>query len=269
MVPPAIFPTPFSASNTFGYDFTTPIPNSPYTCEIVYGRQRNAELFFISSLYAQNFEYSYNPTFYMSSGLYTQYTSSVNTDIRSLTVSTINGVGYSNLTFIDVSTISTIYTNLFTLASSIGGSIDNYSASLIQYGTSVDSTISTVYIGINELSSTIDGSINNYSSSLIQYGISTESTISTVYIGINELSSTINGSINNYSSSLIQYGTSADSSMSTIYIGLNELLSTISSSINNFSSSLIQYGTSSDSTISTTFTSLDQITSSLIADIDF
>jgi hypothetical protein len=222
----------FSASNTFGYDFTTPIPNSPYTLEIVYARQRNPEIFFISTPYAQNFEYSYNPTFYMSSALYTQYTSSVNTDIQNLTVSKINGVNYSNLTFIDVSTISTIYTNLFTLASSIGGSIDNYSASLINYGTSADSTISTVYIGINELTSTI------------------------------------NGSINSYSTSLIQYGTAAESSMSTIYIGLNELLSTLSSSIDNFSSSLIQYGTSSDSTISTTFTSLDQITSSLISDID-
>jgi hypothetical protein len=267
--PTSNFPLrPYSASNTFGYDFTTPIPSTPYTLEIVYGRQRDPEIFFISSLYSQNFEYSYNPTFYMSSALFTQYTSSVNTDIKNLTVSTINGVAFSNLNFTDISTVSTIYTNLLNLTCSIGASINNYSASLIQYGISTESTISTVYIGINELSSTIDGSINNYSSSLIQYGISTESTISTVYIGINELSSTINGSINNYSSSLIQFGTQSDSTISTVYIGINELLSTISSSINSFSSSLIQYGTSSDSTISTTYNSLDQITSTLVGDID-
>jgi hypothetical protein len=223
---------PFSASNTFGYDFTTAIPNSPYTLEIVYGRQNNPEIFLISTPYFQNYQYSYNPTFYMSSALFTQYTSSVNTDIKNLNVSTINGVAYSKLSFADNSTISTIYTSLLNITSSISASINNYSASLVQYGVSADSTISTVYIGINELSSTI------------------------------------NGSINNYSSSLIQYGTSADSSMSTIYIGLNELLSTISSSVNNFSSSLIQYGTSADSTISTTYTSLDQITSSLVGNID-
>jgi hypothetical protein len=295
---------PYSASNTFGYDFTTTIPNSPYTFEIVYARQRDPEIFFISSLYSQNFQYSYNPTFYMSSALFTQYTSSVNTDIKNLTVSTVNGVAFSNLNFTDISTMSTIYTNLLNLtcsisasinsysasliqygissestistvyiglndlSSTIDGSINNYSASLIQYGISTESTISTVYIGINDLSSTIDGSINNYSASLIQYGISTESTISTVYIGINELSSTIDGSINNYSSSLIQYGISTESTISTVYIGINELLSTLSSSINDFSSSLIQYGTSSDSTISTTYNSLDQITSTLVGDID-
>jgi hypothetical protein len=258
----------FTASNTFGYDFTTPIPSTPYTLEIVYGRQHDPEILFISSLYSQNFQYSYNPTFYMSSALFTQYTSSVNTDIRNLTVSTVNGVAFSNLNFTDISTMSTIYTNLLNLTCSISSSINNYSASLIQYGISTESTISTVYIGINELSSTIDGSINNYSSSLIQYGISTESTISTVYIGINELSSTINGSIYNYSSSLIQYGISTESTISTVYIGIYELLSTLSTSIDNFSSSLIQYGTSSDSTISTTYNSLDQITSSLIGDID-
>jgi hypothetical protein len=223
---------PYSASNTFGYDFTTTIPNSPYSLEIVYARQNNPELFFISTPYLQNFQYSYNPTFYMSSALFTQYTSSVNTDIKNLNVSTINGVAFSNLNFTDISTMSTIYTNLINLTVSISSSV------------------------------------NNYSSSLIQYGTSSESTISTVYIGINELSSTINGSINSYSTSLIQYGTAAESSMSTIYIGLNELLSTISSSLNGFSSSLVQYGVSADSTISTTFTSLDQITSSLMGDID-
>jgi len=267
--PASNFPlTPFSASNTFGYDFTTPIPDSPYTFEIVYGRQGDPQVFFISSLYSQNFEYSYNPTFYMSSALFTQYTSSVNTDIKNLSVSTINGVAFSNLNFTDISTMSTIYTNLLNLTTTLSASINNYSASLIQYGISTESTISTVYIGINELTSTIDGSINNYSSSLIQYGISTESTISTVYIGINELSSTIDGSINNYSSSLIQYGISSESTISTVYIGIYELSSTINGSINNYSSSLIQYGTSADSTISTTYTSLDQITSTLMADID-
>jgi len=258
--------TPFSASNTFGYSFTTVIPSTPYTLEVLYARQKNPEILIISTPYLQNYEYSYDPRFYVSSALYTKYTSSVNTDIANLTVSTINGLSYKNLQFSDISTISTIYWNLLNLTSSISSSVDNYSASLIQYGTSADSSISTIYIGINELSSTIDGSINNYSSSLVQYGISTESSISTIYIGINELSSTIDGSINNYSSSLIQYGTSADSSISTIYIGINELMSTISASLDLFSSSLI--GATADSTISTTYTSLDQITSSLIADID-
>ena len=231
--PTSNFPlSPFSASNAFGYDFTAPIPNSPYTLEIVYARQNDPEIFLISTLYSQNFQYSFNPTFYMSSALYTQYTSSINTDIKNLSVSTINGVAYANLQFTDVSTISTIYWNILTLTSSLSSSVNNYSASLVQYGTSAESSMSTIYIGINEILSTISSSLNNYSSSLIQYG------------------------------------TSAESSMSTIYIGLNEILSSISSSLNNFSASLVQYGTSADSTISTTYTSLDQITSTLIGDID-
>ena len=221
--------TPFSASNTFGYSFTTVIPSTPYTLEVLYARQKNPEILIISTPYLQNYEYSYDPRFYVSSALYTQYTSSQNTDIQSLTISSLNGYAFDNLQFSDISTISTIYWNLLTLTASLSSSVNDYSTSLI--------TITTV-----------------------------DSTISTLYIGINELSSTINGSLDSYSSSLIEYGTSADSSMSTIYIGLNELLSTISSSIDLFSSSLI--GATADSTISTTYTSLDQITSSLIADID-
>ena len=89
------------------------------------------------------------------------------------------------------------------------------------------------------MSSTIDGSINNYSSSLIQYGISTESTISTVYIGINELLSTLSSSINDFSSSLIQYGTSSDSTISTTYNSLDQITSTLVGDIDVFSTALV------------------------------
>lgn len=231
--------TSFSASNAFGYNFNSLIPNSPYTLEIVYGRQYNSELFYISTLYNQNFQYTYDPTFYISSGLYTTYTSSIQTDIRSLTVSTINGVAYKDLEFRDGSTISTIYWNLWSLTSSISGSIQNYSSSLIQYGVSVESTISTVYIGLYELLGSLSSSIDNFSSSLIQYGTSADSTISTTYKSLDSITSTLIGDIDYFSTSLVDVPSSNKYSdeirVSTLYT------STIT--LSGLKQPFIQYGT--------------------------
>ena len=226
--------TPFSASNAFGYDFNSIIPSSPYTLEIVYGRQYNSELLYISTLYSQNLQYSYNPLFYISSALYTR-----NTDIQFLTVSTINGVPYNDLQFRDVSTISTIYWNLWSLTSSISGSIQNYSSSLIQYGVSVESTISTVYIGLYELLGSLSSSIDNFSSSLIQYGTSADSTISTTYKSLDSITSTLIGDIDYFSTSLIDVPSSNKYSdeirASTIY--------TSSITLSGLKQPFIQYGT--------------------------
>jgi len=251
--PTTSFPiTPFSASNAFGYNFTTDIPNSPYTFQIVYARNDDPEIFLISSIYSQNFKYAYNSQFYISSALYTQYTSSLYTDIKVLNVSTLTGIEFK-----DVSTISTIYWSLLTLTSSINGSVDNYSASLVQYGTTMESTISSVYSGINEILSSLSSSLDNYSTSLKQFGTPAESSMSTIYIGLTDLLSSISCSLRLYSTSLVQYGVSADSTISTTYTSLDQITSTLMGDIDLFSTTLIDMpGASSISTVTAQYSGL-------------
>ena len=234
----------FSASNAFDYTFNTVIPSSPYTLQVVFGRQQNNERLEISSIYKEIKNYRVNPSIYASSIIYADVMSSskgVFSDISgsrgtisALFVSSINNVTLYDL---DSSTISTIYTSLIRLTSSISTNINMYSTSLIY--TNSDSTISTMNAGLEELLSSISTSLDYYSSSLIQYGTSADSTISTLYTSLLDLTSTIVDDTNVFSTQLVEIATTST-------------ISTIVSDLSRLSTSLIGYTSGSNaSTIST------------------
>jgi hypothetical protein len=60
----------YSASNIFDYGFTYNIPSTPYTLQMVYGRQRSDEVLQISSIYKKDIDYKFTPAVYISSILY-------------------------------------------------------------------------------------------------------------------------------------------------------------------------------------------------------
>jgi hypothetical protein len=234
----------FSASNAFNYGFANPIPDSPYTLQLVFGRQQNSETLNISSIFKEVKSYTVNPLVYASSVLYTDIISSSKAQfselssskgtITSLFVSTINNLQLYQL---DSSTISTIYTNIILLTSTVSTNINMYSTSLIY--TNSDSTISTMNAGLEELLSSISSSLDYYSSTLIQYGTSSDSTISTLYTNILDLTSNMVEDTNIFSTSLVEIATTST-------------ISTIVSNLGILSTSLITYTSGSNaSTIST------------------
>ena len=232
----------FSASNAFNYGFANPIPDSPYTLQLVFGRQQNSEILNISSMFKEVKSYNVNPLVYASSVLYTDIISSskarfseLSTSkgaISALFVSTINNLQLYEL---DSSTISTIYTNIILLTSTVSTNINMYSTSLIY--TNSDSTISTMNAGLEELLSSISSSLDYYSSSLIQYGTSSDSTISTLYTNILDLTSSMVEDTNVFSTSLLEIATT--STISTIVNNVGTLSTTLFNYINNSNASTI------------------------------
>jgi hypothetical protein len=249
----------FSASNAFNYGFTNPIPNSPYTLQLVFGRQQNTETLRISSIFKEIKSYNVNPIVYASSIIYSDIISSSKATfselssskgaITALYISSINNVQLYEL---DSSTISTIYTNIILITSTVSTNISLYSTSLIEY----DSTITG---NINILTNIISVSIDAYSTSLIY--TNSDSTISTMNAGLEELLSSISSSLDYYSSTLVQYGTSSDSTISTLYTNILDLTSSMEEDTNVFSTSLLEIATTS--TISTIITNVDTLSSSL------
>ena len=75
----------------------------------------------------------------------------------------------------DVSTISTLYTNVLFLTSTISSSIDTFSTSLVPYGGDAtdSSTISTLLTNVLLITSTMSTSIDSFSTSLIPFMEST------------------------------------------------------------------------------------------------
>ena len=250
----------FSASNAFNYGFTKVIPSSPYTLQIVFGRQNDNEILNISSIYKEIKTYTLNPSVYASSIIYSDIISSSKAkfneissskgEITALYISSINNVSLYEL---DSSTISTIYNNITLLTSSVSTNIYLYSTSLVQY----DSTM----IGkLNILTNIISSSIDSYSTSLIY--TNSDSTISTMNAGLEELLSSISSSFDYYSSTLIQYGTSTDSTISTLYVNIINLTSSIEDDTEIFSTQLTEIATIS--TISTIVSNLGSLSTSLI-----
>lgn len=232
----------FSASNAFNYGFANPIPDSPYTLQLVFGRQQNNETLNISSIFKEVKSYNVNPFVYASSVMYTDIISSSKARfselssskgaISALFVSTINNLQLYEL---DSSTISTIYTNILFLTSTISTNVNMYSTSLIY--TNSDSTISTMNAGLEELLSSISSSLNYYSSSLIQYGTSSDSTISTLYTNILDLTSSMVEDTNVFSTTLTEITTT--STISTIVNNIGTLSTTMFNYINNSNASTI------------------------------
>jgi hypothetical protein len=254
----------FSASNAFNYSFTNPIPDSPYTLQLVFGRQQNTETLRISSIFKEIKAYIVSPLVYASSIIYSDIISSSKATFSELSSSKgaitalyISSINNLQLYQLDSSTISTIYKSIILLTSSVSTNINLYSTSLIQY----DSTITG---NIKLLTNIISASIDSYSTSLIY--TNSDSTISTMNAGLEELLSSISSSIDYYSSSLIQYGASSDSTISTIVSNVANLSTTQFNYINNSNASSIStlsYRVSNISfelRTSTVFTSSVQIT---------
>ena len=249
----------FSASNAFNYGFANPIPNSPYTLQVVFGRQQNNETLNISSIFKEVKSYNVNPLVYASSVIYSDIISSSKATfselssskgaITALYISSINNVQLYEL---DSSTISTIYTSIVLLTSTVSTNISIYSTTLIQYD-------STMIGNIKVLTNIISASIDSYSTSLIY--TNSDSTISTMNAGLEELLSSISSSLDYYSSSLIQYGTSSDSTISTLYTNILDLTSSMVEDTNVFSTSLLEIATTS--TISTIVNNVATLSTSL------
>ena len=125
--------------------------------------------------------------------------------------------------------------NIKVLTNIISASIDSYSTSMIY--TNSDSTISTMNAGLEELLSSISSSLDYYSSSLIQYGTSSDSTISTLYTNILDLTSSMVEDTNVFSTSLLEIATT--STISTIVNNVGTLSTTIFNYINNSNASTI------------------------------
>lgn len=245
----------FSASNAFNYGFANPIPDSPYTLQLVFGRQENSEILRISSIFKEVKSYIVNPLVYASSVVYTDVISSSKARfselssskgaISALFVSTINNLQLYEL---DSSTISTIYTSIVLLTSTISTNVNMYSTSLIY--TNSDSTISTMNAGLEELLSSISSSLDYYSSSLIQYGTSSDSTISTLYTNILDLTSSMVEDTNLFSTTLLEVAT--PSTISSLAYRVSSLsfevrtssIFTSSIQIAGYSQPFIQYGLS-------------------------
>jgi len=106
--------TAYSASNAFDYSFGSIIPSSPYTVQLVYGRQTNSETFLISSLYTNELGYKYTAAIYMSSILYLSNVSSYNGEFVYLNLSnfTVIQQNVSSIYASSLVTYDTVINNL-------------------------------------------------------------------------------------------------------------------------------------------------------------
>ena len=266
----------YSASNVFGYGYTYNIPSTPYTLQMVYGRQNNNETLLISSIYREIFNYKFTPAVYISSilylGLISSYTGEfVNfnaryLNIENLTVSTMYvssiSSSYGEFNVVNTSNVSSVNANIGNISATTAAVSALFVSSInnIQLYEIDSSTISTIYTNLTILTATISTSVTAYSTSLIY--TNSDSTLSTMNAGIEELLSSISSSLDYYSSSLIQYGTSCDSTISSIYIGLLEITSTILTDTELFSTSLVNV--SPTSTISSIVGEIDILSTSLV-----
>ena len=253
--------TAYSASNAFGYSFGSIIPSSPYTVQLVYGRQTNSETFLISSLYTNQLGYKYTAAVYMSSILYLSNVSSYNGEFVNLNLSNFTVV-QQNVSSIYASSLVTYNTVINNLNVS---SISSYNITAINLSVS---SISSSYADISAL--TIS-SINNYR--VIDLGGNHPCTLSTFATYLNNINSTINVGLSTMMSTIMtnpmaELGNDV-STISTLYTNILLITSTISSSIDTFSTSLIDVGGGTDSsTISTLLTNVLFITSTMSTSID-
>ena len=138
------------------------------------------------------------------------------------------------------STISTMNAGLEELLSSISTSLDYYSSSLIQYGTSADSTISTLYTSLLDLTSTIVDDTNVFSTQLVE--IATTSTISTIVSDLSRLSTSLIGYTSGSNASTIS--TLAFKVSSVSFEVRTSTLITSSVQVAGYQQPFIQYGLS-------------------------
>jgi hypothetical protein len=285
---------PYSASNAFGYTFNSAIPNSPYTLQLVYGRQDpNNNSLTIGSIYNDQLTYRYTPLVYVSSVLTALTISSFHAQFISLSTTNLNTLNASvsslnvsslvagNATLFNASIQSSLITNL--VASSISSTYANISqlqvssivASNVNIRNLVVSSISSTYANVSmlQVSSVVgySGQFSNINTSNLSSFNATftnikASSISSSYIYASDL--TIS-SINNHDIYNLIYGGTDSSTVSTLYTNILQLTSTISSSIDSFSTSLVPvlYDIIDTSTVSTIYTNILLITSTIDSDL--
>ena len=275
-----------SASNTFGYDFNTRLPVTPYTMQLVYAHQNSDEILTISSLYKTVQNFTYTSAVYISSLIYASNISSYSAQIQNLQISTINGVIFTGD---NTSSLSSIYNGLNGITSTIGLNLNQFSATLIDIGGLL--LASTTVGGIHGVTSNLSANIIMFSTTTFNYGIvssftgriSGESTLSTNYAGVRELTCTMSTNVSQYGSVLFNYGVlssftglgriSGESTLSTNYAGVRELTCTMSTNVSQYGSVLFNYGVlssftglgriSGESTLSTNFAGVRLLTCSL------
>jgi hypothetical protein len=279
-----------SASNTFGYDFNTRLPVTPYTMQLVYAHQNSDEILEISSLYKTVQNFTYTSAVYISSLLYASNISSYSAQIQNLQISTINGVVFTGD---NTSSLSSIYNGLNGITSTLGLNINQFSATLIDIGGLV--LASTTVGGIDSVTSNLSTNVVKFSTTIYNYGIvssftgriSGESTLSTNYAGVRELTCTMSTNVSQYGSVLFNYGVlssftglgriSGESTLSTNYAGVRLLTCSLSTNVRNFSTVEFNYGVlssftglgriSGESTLSTNFAGISLLTCSLSTNV--
>jgi hypothetical protein len=271
--------TSISASNAFGYNFTTSIPDSPYTLQLVFGKRQPLESLFISSLYRTDISYDYAYVSYVSSLLFLSTLSSFNASIQNLNV--------NSGTFVSLEGSSALISSI----SSINGSFLNINVSSINNsnianigGANSSSTFSTLATYLNTVNSTINTNLSSFSTvplipmlttylnqvnSTINTNLSSFSTVPlipmlTTYL--NQVNSTINKNLSSFSTAVLPSGGGGSdaSTISTLFTNINLLASSLSGNTSFFSSTVLPpVGGNDASTISTLFTNINLLTSSL------
>jgi hypothetical protein len=267
-----------SASNTFGYDFTTILPVTAYTMNLVYGRQNVNEILTISTLYKTVQNFTYTSAVYVSSLLYASNISSHTAKIYDLRISTINGIVFNGD---NTSSLSSIYNGLNAITNNIGSNLNQFSATLMDIG--AEAYGSTTINGIDKVALNLSTNATKISNATFNYGvfssytglgiISGESTLSTNYAGVRELTCTMSTNISQYGSVQFNYGVlssftgigriSGESTLSTNYAGITQLTCSLSTNLRNYGSVEFNYGFLSsyipvnsfnnESTLSTTY----------------
>jgi hypothetical protein len=277
-----------SASNTFGYDFNTILPVSPYTMQLVYARQNTNDILTISSLYRTVQNYRFTSAVYISSLLYASNVSSQRAEIRDLRISTLNGVVFKDD---NTSSLSSIYRGITGITNNLGLNLRQFSATLVDIG--AVALGSTTVGGIYNVASNLSANVTKFSTNTFNYGvfssftglgrISGESTLSTNFAGVRLLTCTLSTNVRNYSSTQFNYGIlssfigriSGESTLSTNFAGIRLLTCSLSTNVRNYSSVQFNYGVvssftgriSGESTLSTNFAGIRQLTCSLSTNV--
>ena len=282
----------FSASNAFGYTFKDDIPSTPYTLQLVYGRQAPGEILTISSLLYAEKAYDRAYAVYFSSMLYGSTVSSYNGNFVNLNVSTltVDGINVSSIflsttlytqnvssytgyfALLSVSTLNVlklvnsttyidVYASSFFISSLIVSSI-NYGVSLGGSGNTT-STTSSLITYINELASTMNYSISSFSPVGGGGSANTTSTVSSFVTYINELASTMNYNISNFTASGGGGSANTTSTVSSFVTYINELASTMNYNMSSFSASGSGGSANTTSTVSSFVTYINQLASSI------
>ena len=134
----------YSASNAFGYDFNSIIPDSAYTLQLVYGRQNTDNSLTLDPIYNDVLTYRYTPVVYVSSVLNALTISSAQAEFLGVNTLIMN-TGKGSISSLNVSSLiagNVIFNNINTQSTT------SYSALITNL---VASSISSTYVNVSQL----------------------------------------------------------------------------------------------------------------------